>query len=55
MHQVIPGWEEGIALVNKGSKVRFIIPPQLAFGNKKVGQIPANSVLIFDVEFIDMR
>ncbi|MDR3610598.1 MAG: FKBP-type peptidyl-prolyl cis-trans isomerase [Ignavibacteriaceae bacterium] len=55
MHQVIPGWEEGIKLVNKGSRVRFIIPPSLGFGNRKIGQIPANSVLIFDVELIDMR
>ena len=55
MHQVIPGWEEGILLMNKGSKARFIIPPSLAFGNKKVGQIPANAELIFDVELIDIK
>jgi peptidylprolyl isomerase len=55
MHQVIPGWEEGILLMNKGSKTRLIIPSSLAFGNKKVGQIPANSDLIFDVELIDIR
>lgn len=55
MHQVIPGWEEGILLMNKGTKARLIIPPSLAFNNKKVGQIPANSDLIFDVELIDIK
>jgi peptidylprolyl isomerase len=55
MHQVIPGWEEGILLMNKGTKARLIIPPSLAFNNKKVGQIPANSELIFDVELIDIK
>jgi peptidylprolyl isomerase len=55
MHQVIQGWEEGILFINKGSKARFIIPPSLAFNNKKVGQIPANSSLIFDVELLDIK
>src|ERR1039457_3784605 len=55
MHQVIPGWEEGILLMNKGTKARLIIPPSLPFNNKKVGQIPANSDLIFDVELIDIK
>jgi peptidylprolyl isomerase len=55
MHQVIPGWEEGILLMNKGTKARLIIPPSLAFNNKKVGQIPANSDLIFDVELLDIK
>ena len=55
MHQVIPGWEEGILLMNKGTKARLMMPPSLAFGNKKVGQIPANSDLIFDVEVIDIK
>ena len=55
MHQVIQGWEEGIKLLNKGSKARFIIPSSLAFNNRKVGQIPANSDLIFDVELLDIK
>ena len=55
MHQVIPGWEEGIKLLNKGSKARFIIPSSLAFNNRKVGQIPPNSDLIFDVELLDIK
>jgi FKBP-type peptidyl-prolyl cis-trans isomerase len=53
--QVIPGWDEGITLMNKGSKARFIIPPTLAYGDMAVGKIPANSTLIFDVELIDIK
>jgi peptidylprolyl isomerase len=53
--QVIPGWDEGIAYLNKGSKARLIVPPSLAYGDMAVGKIPANSTLIFDVELIDIK
>jgi peptidylprolyl isomerase len=55
MHQVMPGFEQGISLMNKGSKYRFVVPASLGYGSKKVGQIPANSDLIFDVELVDIR
>jgi len=45
--QVIPGWDEGIRLMKKGSKARLILPPALAYGDVAVGKIPANSILIF--------
>jgi FKBP-type peptidyl-prolyl cis-trans isomerase FkpA len=52
---VIPGWSEGLQLMNKGAKYRFWIPPSLGYGDKDVGDgaIPANSVLVFDVELLD--
>ncbi|MCX6256488.1 MAG: FKBP-type peptidyl-prolyl cis-trans isomerase [Bacteroidia bacterium] len=53
--QVIKGWEEGIALMGIGDKFRFIIPASLAYGDKEMGQIPANSTLIFDVELVDVQ
>lgn len=53
--QVIPGWDEGVMLLKKGSKARFIIPPTLAYGNRDLGKIPANSTLIFDVEVLDVK
>jgi FKBP-type peptidyl-prolyl cis-trans isomerase len=51
--QVIPGWDEGILLLNKGDKARFVIPSQLAYGESGAGGvIPPNATLIFDVELI---
>ena len=54
-NQVIPAWDEGFALLKKGSKVRFIVPPELGYGDREVGPIPAGSTLIFDVELIDFQ
>lgn len=52
--QVIRGWDEGIALFKKGGKGTLYIPSSLAYGERSPGpQIPANSVLIFDVEVVD--
>jgi FKBP-type peptidyl-prolyl cis-trans isomerase len=52
---VIPGWDEGIALLSKGAKARFIIPPSLAYGERQVGKIPPNSQLVFDVQLLDIK
>lgn len=50
---MIPGWTEGMQLVNQGSKVRFWFPPELAYGPSGAGNvIPPDSVLIFDVELL---
>jgi hypothetical protein len=40
-------------MLNKGSKAILTIPPQLAYGSKGSGKIPANSTLIFEVEMVD--
>ena len=54
--QVIPGWDEAIALLNKGSKATFLIPSSLAYGERGSGaEIPANSPLRFDVELVDVK
>lgn len=50
---VVPGFSEGLKLMPKGAKYRFWLPPQLAYGDKANGPIPANSTLVFDVELID--
>ena len=52
--QIIQGWEEGIQLLNVGSKAKLIIPPHLAYGERDRGPIPANSTLIFDVELVEI-
>jgi peptidylprolyl isomerase len=53
--QVIPGWDEGVQLMKKGSKARFIVPSNLAYGDRDLGKIPPNSTLIFDVEVLDVK
>ena len=51
--QVIPGWDEGIALLKVGDKARFVIPSYLAYGSQGAGGvIPPNANLIFDVELM---
>ena len=54
--RVIQGWDEGIALLNKGAKATFIIPSPLAYGQQSPSpDVPANSILRFDVELIDFE
>ncbi len=56
MGQVIPGWDEGLLLLKKGSKAKFIIPSPLGYGENAMGaKIPANSVLVFDVDVADVQ
>jgi peptidylprolyl isomerase len=49
---VIKGWEEGISLMNEGAAATLIIPPEIGYGPRQMGSIPANSTLIFDVELV---
>ena len=51
--QVIPGWDEGILLLNKGAAARFVIPSHLGYGAQGAGGVsPADATLIFEVELI---
>ena len=53
--QVIPGWVEGLQMMNEGSAWRFFIPSELAYGSHGTGPIQPNSTLIFDVELIKVE
>lgn len=53
LNQMIKGWQEGIQLMQIGEKTRFFIPCHLAYGERKVGSIPAGSTLIFDIKLVD--
>ena len=49
---VIQGWQEGLQLMKEGSEYTLFLPAALAYGEQPVGDIPANSTLVFDVELV---
>jgi len=52
---VIEGWDEGIPLMHKGEKGILYIPSYRGYGPQRAGSIPPNSILIFEVELMDIK
>lgn len=59
--RVIVGWQKGLPLIQKGGRIKLYIPPSLGYGGNDIRDnvgnivIPANSILIFDVEIFDVN
>jgi FKBP-type peptidyl-prolyl cis-trans isomerase len=54
LDKVIPGWTEGLQKIGKGGKIKLYVPPQLGYGDDGRPGIPPGSVLVFDVELLDV-
>lgn len=52
---VIPGWTEMLKLMKAGEKVTAWIPSELAYGSRNLGTIPANSLLVFEMELLEVK
>ncbi len=55
LNRVIAGWTEGVQLMPVGSTYMLYIPSELAYGDRDSGPIPANSVLIFKIELLQIK
>ena len=51
---LIEAWKKGIPLIKPGGKIKLYCPPSLAYGSQAQGPIPANSILIFEVELVSV-
>lgn len=52
---VIEGWKIGVPMLKSGGSGIFFIPSALGYGNKPAGNIPANSVLIFEIDLVSVQ
>ena len=53
--EVIKGWDRGMEGMRVGDRRKLVIPPQMGYGSSKVGPIPPNSTLFFEVELVDVK
>jgi FKBP-type peptidyl-prolyl cis-trans isomerase len=53
--RVVPGWDEGIALMKKTGQAILIIPSYLGYGENSIGRIPPHSPLVFEVELVGVK
>jgi len=54
LYELISGWQEGLQYTKEGGKIMLFVPSNLGYGANTKGTIPANSVLIFEIELLDV-
>jgi len=52
---LVPGWQEGLAMMRVGGKARLVVPPELGYGDRPAGSIPPGSTLIFELELLGVK
>jgi len=56
VNRVIAGWTEALQMMKEGDKWRLVLPPEIAYGERGAGGlIPPNTVLVFEVELIEVK
>ena len=55
VNQVIPGWQLGLPLVQEGGTIKLIVPSSLAYGCTGYGAIPADAILYFEIDLVDVQ
>lgn len=55
MGEVIKGWDRGVAGMRVGDRRRLVVPPAMAYGSQRMGPIPANATLDFEVELVNVK
>ena len=53
--QFIKGWSEGITGMKVGGLRKLYVPPELGYGDRQVGKIPPNSMIVFEIELIAVK
>ena len=53
--QAMKGLDEGVSTMHVGGKRRILVPPELGYGNNEVGNVPPNSIIIYDVELLSIK
>ncbi len=55
LSQVVPCWTKALQQMKPGARAKVVCPADTAYGNRPVGPIPANSVLVFDIELLEVK